>query len=182
VTQEQGGININIRQMRHADLEQVHHIDSLSFTLPWPKKSFAFELDHNPCSRSWIAETVPSSIESQVIGAIVLWLVADEGHIGTIAVHPDFRRRGIASMLLTHTLESIQREGANSVYLEVRRNNIGAQVLYKKFGFHLTDIRAGYYANDGEDALVLRLDEIQSKVIKNLGGSTNKKIQSGYII
>lgn len=168
-------INIDMRPMRHADLEQVWHIDSLSFTLPWPKKSFAFELDHNPCSRSWIAETILDSGESQVIGVIVLWLVEDEGHIGTIAVHPDFRRRGIASMLLTHTLESIQREGADSVYLEVRRNNIAAQVLYKKFGFHLADIRAKYYADNGEDALVLKLDEIQSKVIKNLGGSVNKK-------
>ncbi|MCJ7626488.1 MAG: ribosomal protein S18-alanine N-acetyltransferase [Anaerolineaceae bacterium] len=168
MTVERDLVNINIRPMVHADLDQVHHIDRISFSSPWSKSSFEFELDRNPCSRSWVVEITIDNSESQLIGVIVLWVVEDEGHIGTIAVHPDFRQQGIASSLVTYALENIQREGVNIVFLEVRRTNIAAQVLYKKFGFHKTGVRAKYYADNQEDALVFTLFDIQSKEIINL--------------
>jgi [ribosomal protein S18]-alanine N-acetyltransferase len=96
-------MNLNIRKMTEADVPTVTALDKISFSLPWPERSFRFEVTDNPASRCWVAE-----VNGQVVGMIVAWLFVDEVHIATIATHPDFRRQGIAQKLLIHTLR-IQR-------------------------------------------------------------------------
>src|SRR6186713_886479 len=104
-----------IRKMTLDDLPAVVDLDRLSFSLPWPERSFRFELSDNEASRCWVAE-----VDGHVAGMVVAWLFVDEAHIATIATHPDFRRQGIARKLLTHTLLSAVKEGARSSFLEVR--------------------------------------------------------------
>lgn len=155
------GNTIRIRKMEPRDLDAVQAIDQMSFSQPWPAQSFAFEMNNNPAARLWVAEEEITPDDPRICGVIVVWLVVDEAHIGTIAVHPDYRRQGIATRLLKHSLRSLQMQGARSVYLEVRRSNAAAKALYEQLGFKQSNVRKGYYQNDGEDALILSLDHLQ---------------------
>jgi ribosomal-protein-alanine N-acetyltransferase len=144
-----------IRRMIPADLEQVVAIDRASFSLPWPARSFQFELSDNPASRSWVAE-----LAGRVVGMIVLWLIVDEAHIATIATHPEFRRQGIGAGLLIHALRSVKAEGAQRAFLEVRAGNQVAQEMYRRFGFMEDGRRPRYYKDNNEDAILMSLKEL----------------------
>jgi ribosomal-protein-alanine N-acetyltransferase len=146
-------MKITIRRMTLDDIEQVVAIDQASFTLPWTERSFRYELTDNPASRCWVAEK-----DGRVVGMIVAWLLVDEAHIATIATHAEFRRRGIAKQLLTHTLQGMLAEGAQSSFLEVRENNVTAREMYRKFGFEESGRRHGYYKDNGEDAILMTLE------------------------
>jgi len=160
---DKDGLAVRIRKMEMEDLECVLEIDRLSFSQPWPSRSFQFELENNPAAKMWVAETVSETGQANIVGMMVVWLVIDEAHIGTIAVHPDYRQQGIGSYLLKHGLLNVQSEGAVMVYLEVRRTNTAAQELYHRYGFALSGVRKSYYQDNGEDALILMLDNLQSR-------------------
>lgn len=151
-------MDVKIRPMEPGDLDDVHAIDVLSFSLPWPERSFRFELTENPASRQWVAEVLDGQGRPRLAGMIVVWFIVDEAHIGTIAVHPDFRRRGIGRALLDHTLEHARQTGILKVFLEVRRGNLPALELYKRYGFTVEGIRPRYYHDTGEDALLMELE------------------------
>jgi [ribosomal protein S18]-alanine N-acetyltransferase len=144
-----------IRKMTLDDLEQVVAIDQASFSLPWPARSFQFELTDNPASRCWVAE-----INGHIVGMVVAWLIVDEIHIATFATHPDFRKQNIGKNLLSHTLKSAQEEGAISSFLEVREGNAIAQEMYRKFGFVESGRREGYYKDNDETAILMSLKNL----------------------
>ena len=146
---------MNIRRMTLDDLAQVVAIDKVSFSVPWPERSFRFEIADNPASRAWVAE-----LDGKVVGAIVAWLLVDEAHIATIATHPDFRRQGIAGKLLIHALEYMRSEGARISVLEVRESNAAAQEMYRKFGFEESGRRPRYYRDNSEDAILMTLNNL----------------------
>ena len=148
-------MSMTIRKMALEDVDQVLAIDEASFSLPWPARSFHFELTNNPASRSWVAE-----IEGQVVGMVVGWMIVDEIHIATIATHNDFRRQGIAEKLLIHTLQSAKEEGALTSFLEVRESNRFARQMYNKFGYVEVGRRRHYYKDNNEDAILMSLDSI----------------------
>jgi [ribosomal protein S18]-alanine N-acetyltransferase len=145
-----------IRKMTLDDVSAVVELDQKSFSLPWPERSFRFELTDNPASRCWVAE-----LEGQIVGMIVAWLLVDEAHVATIATHPDFRRKGIAKRLLSHALRRLMDEGAQSSFLEVRESNLAAQEMYRKFGYEETGRRRRYYKDNDEDAILMNLDSLK---------------------
>jgi ribosomal-protein-alanine N-acetyltransferase len=148
-------MSITIRKMALEDIDQVLAIDEASFSLPWPARSFHFEVTNNPASRSWVAD-----IEGQVVGMVVAWMIVDEIHIATIATHNDFRRQGIGEKLLIHTLKSAKEEGAVTSFLEVRESNRFARQMYNKFGYVEVGRRRHYYKDNNEDAILMSLDSI----------------------
>ena len=148
--------------MKLEDVPAVHEIDVLSFSLPWPERSFRFELTDNPVARGWVAEEV-----GRVIAMLLLWLVVDEAHIATIAVHPDFRRKGLGERILIHALQAAQAEGAQRAFLEVRAGNTGAQDLYKKYGFVVDGVRPKYYKDNNEDAILMSLEGLRVLISKD---------------
>ncbi len=141
---------VTIRPMEDADIPAVQALDRQAFALPWPPSAYAHELHHSPHSRLWVAE-----VEGQVVGFIVLWLILDEAHVATLAVHPDFRRRGIARRLLETLLTAAREAGARLATLEVRAGNLPAQALYRHYGFREVGRRPKYYTDNGEDALIM---------------------------
>ncbi|MEW6083474.1 MAG: ribosomal protein S18-alanine N-acetyltransferase [Chloroflexota bacterium] len=153
---------MNIRRMTLDDLAQVIEIDQASFSLPWPERSFRFEITDNPASRAWVAEW-----DGKIVGMIVAWLLVDEAHIATIATHPEFRRRGIASRLLIHALEYMRSEGARTSVLEVRESNISAQEMYRKFGFEESGRRPHYYKDNSEDAILMSLHTLEGLKVES---------------
>jgi ribosomal-protein-alanine N-acetyltransferase len=148
-------VSVSIRRMTLEDVPTVQVIDSLSFSLPWPERSFRFELTENPVSRCWVAE-----FDGCIAAMLVLWLIIDEAHIATIATHPDFRRQGIGEQLMLAALESARGEGAAHAFLEVRAGNAGAIALYKKYGFVVAGVRPRYYKDNNEDAILMDLENL----------------------
>jgi len=143
------------------DIPAVVALDQISFSMPWPERSFRFEVTANPASRCWVAEA-----DGRIVGMIVAWLFVDEVHIATLATHPDFRRQGIARQLLLHVLQLAVTEGAVSSFLEVRAGNVAAQDMYHKFGYKQSGRRPRYYKDNSEDAILMTLEGLQ----KQLGG------------
>jgi ribosomal-protein-alanine N-acetyltransferase len=147
-----------IRKMTLEDVPSVLDLDQKSFSLPWPERSFRFELTANPASRCWVAE-----LEGKLVGMIVVWLIVEEAHVATIATHPDFRRKGIATKLLSHALRNMIQEGARSSFLEVREHNLGAQEMYRKFGYEASGRRQRYYKDNNEDAILMNLASLKAE-------------------
>ena len=142
-------MKITVRKMNAADIEAVSELDVLSFSQPWPKHAFEIELA-NEGARCWVADAT-----GQVVGALVFWHVLDEAELTTIAVHPAFRRQGIARQLLQAAMDAAYAEGARIYHLEVRAGNEAAQKLYASFGFEVVGRRPKYYTDNGEDALLM---------------------------
>jgi ribosomal-protein-alanine N-acetyltransferase len=165
-------VEIRYRRMTLEDVEQVYAIDVLSFALPWSERSYRFEILENPTSRTWVAEAVDSHGQTQVVAMIVVWVILDEAHVATIAVHPEYRQRGIGQRLLATALLDVAGRGVIQVYLEVRRGNRVAQAIYERFGFAVTGVRPGYYRDNNEDALLMTLNPIQVEVLKQYANQT----------
>jgi ribosomal-protein-alanine N-acetyltransferase len=142
------------------DVPAAHEIDKSSFTLPWPERSLRFEVSNNPVARCWAAE-----LDGRVVGMLVLWMIIDEAHIATLAIHPDFRRQGIAEQLLVTALEKANEEGAQSALLEVRAGNEAAQALYQKYGFEVVGRRERYYKDNNEDAVLMTLKRLPTTLL-----------------
>jgi ribosomal-protein-alanine N-acetyltransferase len=164
MTLSQEPTTIVIRKMTADDLARVHELDKICFSAPWSLRNFRYELEDNQSSSQWVAEDQ----DGWIVGAIVTWLVVDEVHIATLSVDPAYRRHGIASRLVCTALQDGIQRGAAASTLEVRAGNTAAQRLYYKFGYQLVGRRPGYYQDNGEDALLLTLfdlDELHLKVI-----------------
>lgn len=162
--------HLRVRPMAAEDLLQVHAIDQKSFSSPWALKHFRYEMEENPASHQWVAEIKSGDGSTTIItGAIVVWLLVDEIHIATIAVDPSFRRRKIATRLLCTALRAAISLGAVTATLEVRAGNLAAQHLYQKFGFQLVGRRKKYYLDNGEDALILTLPNLEDAQLEAIG-------------
>ena len=143
---------IHIRNATGRDLSRILEIERLAFPAPWTLAYFQRELTL-PFSRILVA--LPA--DSQVIaGFLCRWLIADESHILNIAVHPDFRRLGIGTVLISEAITEARSTGADLVTLEVRRSNLAARQLYRKFEFAERRLRRHYYG-PGEDAIIMEL-------------------------
>src|SRR5437868_11480917 len=110
--------------------------------------------------------TAQSPELASIIGFAGLWLMVDEAHITTIAMHPDFRRLGLGEFLLVALIDISYTIGAKWVTLEVRVSNSNAQNLYRKYGFREAGLRHRYYSDNQEDALIMWTDEIKSPTFK----------------
>ena len=143
---------ITIEKMKKEYIDEVYEIDKLSVPIPWSKKSIEEELNN------MLASFIVAKDNERVIGFAMCWYIMDECHIGNIAVHPDYRRKSIATKLLNELLNGTKEHGTNYILLEVRVSNTPAQSLYKKLGFNDVVVRKHYYKNpDGsyEDALIM---------------------------
>jgi [ribosomal protein S18]-alanine N-acetyltransferase len=143
---------IHIRDATARDLPRIMEIERLAFPAPWTLASFQRELTL-PFSRIIVALPADSS---SIAGFLCRWLIADECHILNIAVHPDSRRLGIGAVLIAESLNEAKSTGAGVVTLEVRRSNLPARQLYRKFEFEERRLRRHYYG-PGEDAIIMEL-------------------------
>jgi ribosomal-protein-alanine N-acetyltransferase len=143
-----------IRNASHRDLPRIVEIERLSFSKPWSFDSFKRELTL-PFARLMLAVAADDPSEP-ARGFLCRWLAADEYHILNIAVHPDFRRSGLGIQLMRCAIEEAKEKRAIVVTLEVRRSNLAARSLYRKFDFEEQRLRRHYYG-PGEDAIVMEL-------------------------
>jgi len=145
--------SLTLDRMRPEDLDEVLAIERASFSMPWSRGAFLYEMQQNRVARCWVARDEIT----QVTGYLCLWEVADEIHITNVAVRPSLRRQGIARSLLRTVLEDARARRFKMVVLEVRPSNQHAVSLYESFGFRVVGRRRGYYYDTGEDALVMEV-------------------------
>ena len=139
-----------IRQAEPKDIVPMAELDALCFAAPWSLNSFQTEILNNEAALYIVA--VRNDV---LIGYVGLWCILDEGHITNVAVHPDCRKEGIGTALISVMLRHTLANGLKSHTLEVRPSNFAAISLYKKFGFQPAGIRKKYYEDNGEDAIIM---------------------------
>jgi ribosomal-protein-alanine N-acetyltransferase len=137
--------------MRELDLPRVMEIERAAFSHPWSEEMIRRELEHE-FSTVLLAT---DGRDGPILGFAVVWLVHDELHVLNVAVAPESRRRGVARSVLDRVEGNGREQGARVAMLEVRRSNAPAIALYRSLGYHEVGVRPRYYAEDGEDALVM---------------------------
>ncbi len=175
--------------MEIADIDEVRVVERKCFPSPWPKQSFRYELERNRMARYFVLrrkhpeKLIPagapkpgflrrllggaSSIgEGSIVGFAGIWMMVDEAHITTLAVLPESQGQGLGELLLVATTELSGVEGVKMMTLEVRESNSVAQRLYEKYGFSRHGVRRHYYSDDGEDAVVMWSEEINSSLFQ----------------
>ena len=170
-------LTLQYMQLHHID--DVSRIDHLSFDPPWPKDSYRFEINQSTVSHMVVLEQMPSvplhrpgyrrfmdrlfmrngqsRANRSLVGYGGLWKVADEAHISTIAIHPDYRGYGYGEILFAGMYQKAIMLGADYIVLEVRVSNYVAQALYHKYGFTEFEIKENYYRSNQEDAYDMRV-------------------------
>lgn len=143
---------IEVVELKLEHMDEIMKVENLSFTIPWSRNAFEDEVTRNKFARY-----VAAKYGGKVVGYAGMWKVCDEGHITNIAVHPEYRNAGIGSLLLGRLVDIARAEGVARMTLEVREGNIAAQSLYMKFGFVSEGIRKSYYADNGENAIIMWL-------------------------
>jgi ribosomal-protein-alanine N-acetyltransferase len=138
------------------DLDGVLDVESESFTNPWTRDMYAWELQNRAVCHIYVVRTP----DCPVAGFCAFWLVFDEIHVNNIAIRPAFRGQGIGTALMHHVLAEGRALGARRATLEVRASNGAARRMYERLGFAVAGTRRDYYSHPVEDALILWKDEI----------------------
>jgi ribosomal-protein-alanine N-acetyltransferase len=138
------------------DLDDVTALEAICFTNPTTREMLRHEVESSDVFHAYVMrQSSTESPRGAIVAFCAVWIIFDELHINTLAVHPELRRQGLASLLLTHVIEDAVRRGADKATLEVRRSNEGALKLYQRFGFEVGGVRKEYYRQPVEDALIL---------------------------
>jgi len=141
-------------RMRSADITSVMLIEQDSFAFPWHREDFEIGLNDENIHYFVLRHN------NKIVAYVVFTITFNKAHIANVAVHTDYRRKGIGSELLRRTLNYIQSQGVREVTLEVRVGNIAAQNLYSKFGFKVVGFRKNYYIDNNESALVMAINNL----------------------
>ena len=138
---------VEIQPMSAHHLEEVWEIEKTAFSMPLSLDSFRRELTL-PMARLRVAIS-----DKAVVGYLNYWVIEKEAHVMTIAVHPEWRRHGVGKALFEFMI--VETKDFESYHLELRVSNTTARAFYEKYGFKLCGLRKRYYANNGEDALLM---------------------------
>ena len=141
-----------IRGMDERDIAQVMEIERASFLTPWTEGMFRSQLRFEDDAINLVLV-----VEEAIIGYAAAWLAYDEIHLLSIAVAPQWRRRGFANLILEAVMKRGRGRGAARVILEVREGNAAARSFYETRGFRQIGKRRRYYSDTGEDAIVMEL-------------------------
>jgi ribosomal-protein-alanine N-acetyltransferase len=174
---------VRVRRMDVADLPAVRRVEAGAFDESWPATAFEHELERNPAARYIVVVR-----DGLIVAFGGLWLQFDQGHIVTVAVDATMRRSGLGRVV-THALVEIARAmGMTDATLEVRESNAAARALYREYGFYEVGRRVRYYADNGEDAVIMttepltspayleRLARLESKLASRFGSGVVEEV------
>ncbi len=152
-------LSVHLVPLRRRHLRAVLRIESQVYPRPWSLPLFMSELNLRT-SRAYIAARVGGVI----VGYAGIMLAGEEAHVTTIAVDPAWQRHKIGSRLMARLVRATMEQGAQHLTLEVRMSNVGAQTMYRQFGFEPAGVRKNYYAETNEDALIMWAYDLRSPV------------------
>lgn len=153
---------MEIAPMTDDDLKEVVDIETLSFPSTWPQNAFVNEIHENKLAHYFVGR-----VEGKVVAYGGIWVILEDSHITTIAVHPDARGKRYGELMLLHLLDETIAKGASWITLEVRETNTVAQNLYRKYGFTIVSTRRGYYSDNNENALVMWAGNLKGPLYLN---------------
>lgn len=139
-----------IRPGGPTDLVAVERIERGSFGDPWSRNALLGELLADAMRLPLVAE-----IDGEVCGFLMAWRVVDQLHVLNLATAPARRRCGVGTALLLAAARAAQADGLREITLEVRASNVSALAFYRRHGFAAAGLRPRYYADDGEDAVIM---------------------------
>ena len=154
-------VKVVIEAMRLEDLDEVQRIEEASFSVPWPPNAYRSELMTNRLATYLVART-----GGRIVAYGGMWLMVDEAHITTFAVHPAFRRQRLGERLLLAFLDLARDRHAREATLEVRLSNLAARRLYEKYGFRPVGLRPRYYSDNNEDALIMTTEPLDDPQLR----------------
>ncbi|GAC1300994.1 MAG: ribosomal protein S18-alanine N-acetyltransferase [Vulcanimicrobiaceae bacterium] len=152
---------MTISRMTQADIRPVMRIEALSFSTSWPSSAFASELNDNKLAHYFVGR-----VGDEIVAYGGIWVILEDSHITTIAVHPASRGKRYGEALLVHLLHEAIDRGASWITLEARESNIVAQNLYKKYGFTIVSTRRAYYSDNGENAVVMWAGHLRGELYR----------------
>ena len=151
-------MSLELRRLDSRDLDTVEEIERASYPTPWSRAMFAAEL------RKPSALALGAYLETgELVGYAFVSRYVDAWHVMNVAVAPEHRRRGIATILLERLFEVTATDQRRGYTLEVRMSNAGAIRLYEQLGFESRGVRRGYYTDNREDALIMWRDSVPSE-------------------
>lgn len=157
------------RPMQIEDMANVLTIDALSFPTPMKENLLRYELAENQLAhyqtleKNLTVENAKETEKKKVVGFSGYWLMGDEVHVSTIAVHPEQRGKHLGEFLLLNMLFQAYAHPACLVTLEVRQHNIVAQQLYAKYDFAVVGERPRYYKDTGENAILMTAEPLNGR-------------------
>ena len=151
-------MTIDLRTLDSGDLDEVERIERASYPTPWSRSMFAGELA-KPSSLCLGAFDVQDE-DGRLCGYLIVSRYVDAWHVMNVAVDPEHRSRGIATMLLERLFELTQADARRGYTLEVRVSNATAIGVYERLGFEARGLRRGYYTDNREDALIMWKDPV----------------------
>ena len=200
-----------IRPMTLGDIPQVMDIERESFPTMWPQTTYRKELKnklarylvaYEPTSEApaplregaaplqrhaglsgllrRLFRPAPATQE-RILGVVGLWCMMGEGHIVTIAVREAYRRQGIGELLVVAIIDAAQEAGQDGVTLEYRISNSGARKLYEKYGFKQVGVRARYYSDNQEDAVLMSTPPLRSSKFRKLLSERLAEQRAGWV-
>lgn len=146
-------LNYEIREIEPKDYPVVAVLEKICFMHPWTLEQIKGEVEDNAFSHFYVFE-VEENGKKNIIGYYDYWITFDSATIAQIAVKPEYRRQGIASIMMQEICDDCYAKRVSNITLEVRKNNAKAQHLYEKFGFESVLIKPHYYDN-GDDAIYM---------------------------
>ena len=146
-------LTLKIRPAEEKDIDSIAALEPLCFDDPWTPQMIRSDVMDIPFSTYVLGE-----VDEKLVGYVGIMVVRDECQVNNVAVHPDYRKKGIGGTLLKTALSFAKKNAAEEAFLEVRESNDDAISLYESMGFKRLGIRKGYYENNGENAVVMRKD------------------------
>lgn len=140
---------MQVELMNKSHIDGIMEIEKDSFAIPWSRAAVEKELSNNLAIYAVVKEN------DKVVGYGGMWHVVNEGHITNIAVHKDYRHKGIGNIIVNKLIEIAEEKEMIGLTLEVRKSNLPALELYRKNGFKLEGIRPEYYEDNKEDAYIM---------------------------
>ncbi len=149
---------VELRRLALGDLQAIEEIERRSYPTPWSRSMFAGELvkPSSICLGAFAADAE----DDVLVGYLIVSRYVDAWHVMNVAVDPEHRGRGIATMLLERLFDLTAADARRGYTLEVRVSNRGAIGLYERLGFGARGLRRGYYTDNREDALIMWKDPV----------------------
>ena len=157
-------VRIRIEPMRLEDLDAVHAIERASFS-----DAVAAHAYRRSSRRTASPHYLVARADGEIVGYGGMWLMVDEAHITTFAVHPAGAASGSGSACCWRSSTSPSSAGAREATLEVRLSNLPARRLYEKYGFRPVGLRPRYYSDNNEDALIMTTEPLAEAAMREPG-------------